>query len=269
MSFDSLETSLSSSQPVELYDFTYQGLHLYFTSTDIDKTVAGIAYKASHLQRSKLTDSGDISKSTLNIVAEEDFAVSGLFEEFPPDDVVGLVLSRMQSDGTIETFWLGRVVNVAWPSNTSTLRCESIFSTLKQPGLRRPYGRNCPYTLYDEDCQLHIADFQSTLAVTSQTGNILTIADAALQADGFFAGGRVYWEASPGFFVKRGIVNHTADQIEITHQMPGISGGANVVIAPGCAKDFLTCDEKFANAINFGGDPNMQQKNPFGQSNVF
>lgn len=272
MTFEAYEDTVQGSRPVELYDFTYQGIHLRYTSADRDITIAGITYTAAPISRSAITDTTDIAKATLTLSCAPHFDVSELFSVAPPDDVVGLVVTRFQKDDPdveMHPFWLGRVVNCAWPTGQSTLRCESVYTALKQPGLRRPYSKNCPYVVYGADCQANILTFQQSIVITNQVGNVINAATLGSHPDGWWAGGRAYWESSPGFFVKRGVKNHVGTQVELTHPMAGIPGGATVVFAPGCDHSFFTCGGKFSNAINYGGAPNMQQKNPFGQSNVF
>lgn len=270
MAFDTYESA--GGRPVEFYEFTYQGITLRYTSADRDITVGAVTYTATVISRSNFTDTNDIAKATLTLTCQPHFAVSELFNAEPPDDVVGLVLKRYQNDDPdqeIKAIWLGRVVNCAWPTNQSTLRCESIYTSLKVPGLRRPYSKNCTYVVYGDECQLSILAFTTTHTIDSQVGNLVNGSIFATQPDGWWAGGRIYWESSPGFIVKRGIKNHVGSQIEITHTMPGLNPGATVTIVPGCDHTFATCGAKFSNSINFGGAPNMQEKNPFGSANVF
>lgn len=271
MAFDTYESA--GGRPVEFYEFTYQGNTLRYTSADRDITVGAVTYLAVTISRSAFTDTNDIAKASMTLTCTPHFEISELFNVEPPDDVVGLVLKRYQNDDPdqeIKVFWLGRVVNCAWPTGQSTLRCESIYTALKQPGLRRPYSKNCPYVVYGTDCQLNILAFTTTTAIDLQVGNLINGTVFATQPNGWWAGGRIYWEKTPGFIVKRGIKNHVGSQVEITHPMPGLPAGATVSIVPGCDHTFGTCGSaKFNNSPNYGGQPNMQQKNPFGSSNVF
>lgn len=270
MSFDSFESA--GGRPIEFYEFTYQGQTIRYTSADRDITVGAVTYLATSISRSNFTDTNDIAKASLSLTCTPHFEVSELFNVEPPDDVVGLVLKRYQNDDPaqeIKAFWLGRVVNCAWPTNQSTLRCESIYTALKQPGLRRPYSKNCPYVVYDADCQLNILAFTTTTTIDSQVGNIVNGSIFATHVNGYWGGGRIYWEKTPGFILKRGIKNHVGSQVEITHPIPDIPAGATVTIVPGCDHTFGTCGSKFGNSINYGGAPNMQNKNPFGSANVF
>lgn len=270
MSFDTFESA--GGRPIEFYEFSYQGRTLRYTSADRDITIDAVTYVATTISRSTFIDTNDIAKATLTLTCEPHFEVSELFNTEPPDDVVGLVLKRFQNDDPaqeVKAIWLGRVVNCAWPTNQSTLRCESIYTALKQPGLRRPYSKNCTYVVYGDECQLDIGAFTTVNAIDSQTGNVINGSIFATQPDGFWAGGRIYWEQTPGFIVKRGIKNHVGSQIEITHTMPGLPPGATVSIVPGCDHTYFTCGNKFSNTDNYGGQPNMQQKNPFGSANVF
>lgn len=274
MSFNSLETSVDSSQPIELYEFTYQGITQYFTSSEANVTVGSITYLATQIARSEITNSGEIGKNNLTLNCPDQFSVSELFQAGPPDDVVTLVIKRVQyaaldvADTVI--VWVGRITAVSWPPLRSEITCESIFTALRQAGVHRIYTVNCPFALYGLDCTVNILSFEQSITIDGgQTGNMITASAFALQPNGWYAGGRVIWQSSPGIYVKRGIKNHSGDQCELTYAMPNFNSGTVVTVAPGCDHSYATCQSKFSNGPNFGGFPYMMQKNPWGSQSVF
>lgn len=274
MSFAALEESTQSGVPVELYTFGYAGGTFRYTSADIDIDFNGSTYtQQPGLSRTAVDDTGEIAKSNLTITAPEDFTVSALFEVYPPSDVVELIIYRAHTGDLTEaaTIWIGRVLSVVWSVGSSQLSCESIFSRLRQPGLRRPYARNCPHQLYGAACRAQETLFQQvvTLNGLEAGGFDLTSPDFDAQADGYFAGGKLTFELSPGVIERRGIRAHTGDTITLTHPITGLLATSTVTVSPGCPRTQDVCVSRFNNLVNFGGFKHMPAKNPFGSNSVF
>jgi uncharacterized phage protein (TIGR02218 family) len=122
--------------------------------------------------------------------------------------------------------------------------------------------------LYGARCQASEIAFREIITIDSQVGRTISAADFALFPDGYFAGGKVTWERSPGYFVRRGIKLHVSDEIVITHPIPELPAGSVLTVLPGCDHTLNHCGPKFANEENYGGFA-MKEKNPFGQSSVF
>lgn len=270
MAFDDYELSVESGNAAELYEFTYQGGTFRFTSADNPITYESHIYPPIAIQHTPVKEVADIAKSSLTITAPPDFPVAELFRVSPPDDVVGLVVRRLQiDDGTAEAFWLGRVLSARWPTDQSELRCESIYSSMRMPGLRRIYSKNCPHVLYGLKCGVPESSFQETIAVASSSARTITSPDFATFADGYFSGGKLRWESSPGYYVRRGIKIHDGDTITVTHPIPELEGGELLTVLPGCNHTMQHCNDKFSNILNYGGFPYMTERNPFGASSVF
>jgi uncharacterized phage protein (TIGR02218 family) len=272
VTFDALEISQQSSRPVEIYDFSYQGGHFRYTSAPVDVDFESQTWSAIAISRSSLDDSSDIGKASLTLTVPPTTPVAELFAVAPPDDVVGLVVRRLQYDDTdleAEVIWLGRVITCNWPPDRAELRCENILTSMKQQGLRRIYGRNCPHVLYGNRCTASQGAHSFDVTLDTQVGRVLTSAGFDAQVDGFFSGGMVVWEFLPGQFARRGIKSHVGADIEITYPFTGIPNGAALTALPGCDHSYATCNTKFANTDNYGGFKDMVTKNPFGQNTVF
>lgn len=270
MAFDDYEISVESSRPVELYEFSYQGGNLRFTSADRDITYNSVLWRAAAIERTKIDETSDISKAALTLTGPPDWEVAALFDPSPPDDVIGLVLYRLQlTDGTAEAIWLGRALSGRWPKDQSEVRCESIYTLMNQPGLRRIYSKNCPHLLYGARCGVSELLFQEDVTIDTESGRVIVSSAFATKPDGYYSGGKLIWEKSPGYFVRRGIKQHDGNEIIISHTILDIPNGAVVTVLPGCDHTQNHCEPKFANGVNFGGFPGMTRKNPFGSSSVF
>src|ERR1041384_319859 len=179
MAFDDYEMSVESSNAAELYEFSYQGGTLRYTSADHPITFDSHIYPPVAIQHTPVKEVADIAKASLTITAPPDFPVAELFRVAPPDDVVGLVVRRLQiDDGTAEAFWLGRVLSSRWPPDQCELRCESIYTSMRMPGLRRIYSKNCPHVLYGLKCAVVEASFQQSITVSGVSGRTIKIGRA-------------------------------------------------------------------------------------------
>lgn len=277
MSFASLETSVESGQPVELYEFVYQNVTTRFTSADRDITIGPVTYLAvsGGIERSEVEDAGrNISNPSITLNTRTDFVPIQVFSAYPPSDVVNLTIRRVHaSDLTdLAVIWSGRVLSVEWGADRAKVTCQNIYTRLKQPGLRRQYGRNCPHVLYspnDGECTLVRTPFKVVATLTSAVGITIVASAFGSQPDGYFNGGVLDLETDPGVFQKRGIKTHVGTTITITHPLNELVTGASVDVYPGCDKTQATCITKFNNVVNFGGFPYTPQKNPFGTDTVF
>jgi uncharacterized phage protein (TIGR02218 family) len=273
MPFETYENSVEGSRPVELYIFTYQSQVYRYTSDSEDIEVLGAEYtNMPGLARGPIEDTGSVSKSSLNITAPIDFPPSLLFEVYPPSGVVTLEIRRVQRSDLTDpkTFWLGRVLNATWSTGASQLMCESLFTRLKQPGLRRIYSKNCPHLLYGEECRADPDAFVELVVLDGVATDGFSISAPAIDAqpDGYFDGGMMKWDNS-GEIISRGITTHIGDSVTLTHPIVGLTAGQTIQMFPGCDRTKPVCVAKFNNVVNYGGFPYIPQKNPFGQNSVF
>lgn len=273
MSFATLETSQAGSKPIELYEFSYLGTTLAFTSSADPVVINAVTYVPTQISRTEIVDSGEIGKNQLTLTCPEQFPVSALFGAGPPDDIVTLTIKRVQFDALDLTdtviIWLGRVLSVNFPPLRSEITCQNVFTALRGAGLHRVYTINCPFPLYGSQCGVIQSAFTESQVIDIQVGNVLTGAGLVDHPDGWWAGGMLTWEYSPGLFAKRGIKNHVGTQIEITFAMPNFPLGAGVSVSAGCDHTFATCITKFAATLNYGGFPFMTEKNPWGNVSIF
>lgn len=277
MTFAAQETSIQEGQPVELYVFTAGVRVFYYTAAPETLIYETKEYQALQIERGAIEDAGDISKVGMSVTAQRDIGVADLFRVAPPSEVVVLNIYRLQlSDGALEKklFWTGRVLSCEWMEGSRcTFSCESLLSSMRRPGLRRLYQRQCPHVLYGAACGLVNTSHRTTIVLDDPFSEVTgtTVKDPAIDAqpDGFFAGGYLEFEAAPGVIERRGIRTHVADAITLTHPIQGLAVTATVQLFAGCDHTLETCNTKFSNADNYGGFPFVPKINPFGGANVF
>lgn len=273
MTYNATEISAQSGAPVELYEFVVEGVTYRYTSGDLDYVLGVNTYTALPMERTALSDTDDLPKNDMQITVKRDFPVAEFFRVAPPSSVVTaqmLEVHRTDVDQQAITKWKGRVLSVNWEGIKATLYCENTYTSLKRPGLRRAYSRQCPHVLYGAvGCRLVAADFREVCTLTAVSGTELQSAEFDAQVDGFFDGGYIEFEKAPGIFDRRAIRSHVGNTITMTHAIANLAASDVVNAYPGCDHTFATCLAKFDNTDNFGGFPNIPGQNPFGGNSVF
>jgi len=271
MTYDARERSREDGRPVELYTFARGTTVWRFTSADRDQVVGGDTYLAHVIQRNSIEQGSEMNRSALKLTVPRDFPIAELYRIAPPGDVVAVTLRRFHAgDGELATLWVGRVVNIAWSADASqaTITNEPIYTSLRRNGLRRIYGRMCPHVLYGPACRASPAAFGVAGTVTTLGPASATAAEWGALPIGHFDGGYLEWPEGGGI-ERRFIVAHTGGTLTLDRRAPGLAAGAVATAFPGCEHTLAVCHDKFANSNNYGGQPFIPQKNPFGGDPIY
>lgn len=271
MVYDDRERSEEDAAPIELYQFTVYESDYLFTTASTRQTVELRDYEPQPMRRSSPEATTEIPKQNLTISAAADHPMTAFYTGNPPSTVVLLRILRLhRGDATPQPFWAGRVLNCEWRGDEAHFYCESIYTSLRRTGLRRLYGRGCPYVLYGDQCKADEELFKSNVTLLTVDGNTLTGTAFGDESDGRYTGGLLSVEQVSGEVVRRAIIEHVGTSIKVTHAIAGLEAGDVVQAFPGCAHDLADCNDFFANTDNYGGlAPFMQKLNPFGGGNVF
>lgn len=264
MSYENKEVSVSSGQPVELYDFVRGNEYYYYTTHTESVTYLSNVYRPSSALRTPVMQSNDTFKNDVKFTfpRTNDFALS--FVKFALEDICFVTIRRYHlGDSEYIPYWKGRVLGAELTDNSIELVCESSFSTLKRHGLRARYEYNCRHALYSENCGANKDSFDATGNIISISDNKLTleINEAALQVDGYYTGGFALIAG-----VRRFITGHVGNLVELNSAFESISIGQQATLYAGCDHKRTTCNSKFSNILNFGGFPFIPTKNPFNTS---
>lgn len=268
MTYSSYENAIEIGTPVELYQFSQGTTHWYFTSGANPITRLGIEYKGAAIERNGIKQSSDIFKDSLQFTFSRgnEFAVQ--YIGFPPEEVTTVTVLRGHygdPDSEFIVYWKGRVVGAKASANSIEVECESIFTSMKRPGLRMRFELQCRHTLYLAGCNVFREAYKHEGILTLGLDGITHTVDGADgQANGYYAGGILI---APGG-ASRFITAHTQETITISRPLAGLATGNTVAIYAGCDHTKATCLSKFNNLLNFGGFPFIPSKNPFGGSSI-
>lgn len=186
------------------------------------------------------------------------------------ETVTTLTVFRQRDSGT-SVIWKGRLASTLPDDAFCKLVFESIYTSMRRPGLRARFQKSCRHPLYGRGCLLNAEDFAQAATISAITGRTITVPEADAFANGFFSGGMV--KASDGTFGY--ITKHENAELELNRVSAGLAAdfaatgpGTATTIYPGCDHSYATCAAKFNNDDNYGGFDYIPTKNPMGGSSI-
>lgn len=277
--YSDLESSVHGGRPVELFRFVH-GSQVWTYSSGPEIEHGGETYAAIPIGRDDMQQTKELHKSPLEVLIPRTSELSLLYLAGNPEHVITVTVFRLHvgaSDAPI-VYWKGRIVSCDWPDPaTASLKCESVFTSLKRPGLRARYQRMCRHALYSEQCGVDKAAYAvaGTVSAINAARTVVTIPEADAYDDGYFLGG--FLALADG--TMRTISAHVGSSLTLASPAPILAGyvgatgygksygnfygGSDLVIYPGCGRNRETCQNKFGNILNFGGWPWIPSRNPF------
>lgn len=251
-----------------------------FTSGDEPRTHNGELYEPAPLGRSEVESKNELSRASIEIKTDLDSPLGLRWLKSSVEVRVGLTIFERDEDGIISVIWKGRLSSVKPRASEFVLSFESIFTSLRRPGLRARYQRTCRHVLYGRGCLANKDNFAVVGIPTGVSGAIVTVPEAASYPAGWFSAGMI--EGPEGEL--RAIANHSGSSIVLYQPFDplakalaedgyGLSygkfyGGASVKLYPGCDRNRQTCQEKFGNLPNYGGFDWIPRRNPFDGSSI-
>ena len=168
------------------------------------------------------------------------------------------------TSGEFRVVWIGEISSVKREQIESCkLITISLASTFTRVGLRLTWGRQCPYALYDHNCRVDPLRFEvSGAVVTALDGSSITANLPAGLASDWFSGGYIEFDRN-GYTERRGLRAQDGNTLHLFGGTTGLQVGQSVTLYPGCDRTIATCDSKFSNHLNYGGQPHMPGKSPY------
>jgi hypothetical protein len=266
-------------KPIELFRFVMGNDVWTFTSSDAAVNYNGERYVPVSIGRGQLESKNELSKANMEVRLDVMNELCRLLLRTYQEQVLGLTLFIQTPLGT-DTAWKGRLSSTKPTDTHLILSFESVFTSLRRPGLRARYQKTCRYALYGRGCKLNVEDFAVNGEARSVSGVSVQVPEADNFGDGYFTGGMI---RSPdgllGF-----VVAHVGDLLTLQRPMPSLTrafeqggygmaygegyGGTPVKIYPGCDHIHTTCKNKFNNLDNYGGFPWIPHKSPMDGSSI-
>jgi len=257
MAYDTYEESVAQGQPVELYKFVHD-LQQWLYCTGLNEiTYNGQLYTPEMLNRGEIKQSENAFDREVNIEVSRNNDFAQEFIPAPLEKKTAVTIFRGHNNEFI-TFFKGFVKVVAFSDKTATIKCVPITSSLKRVGLKRKFQIQCAYPLYSVGCTVNKESFKVTSTLASVSGLNVTSAVFATKADGWFVGGEFVCNNA-----RRLILEHTGSTIKLSATIIGMSASDSFTAYAGCDHCLETCNDKFSNKLNYGGQPYIPTKNPF------
>lgn len=213
----------------------------------------------------------ELSKASLEITLALNNPVAQRYLSTIVDTVMTLTVFQ-QTNATTNVVWKGRLQKVKLNNKKVSLIFESIFTSMRRPGLRARWQKNCRHSIYGPGCGVDKAAFAFNDDVADCDGVTVTMTDLSLFDDGYFTGGMIETLDNN---VLRYVLNHSGNVLTLArpfeHLQALFDAGPPplaVNLYPGCAKNLATCIDRFNNVLNYGGFPWIPNKNPMGGSSI-
>lgn len=256
----------------ELYRFSEQASATIWAFTDGNEEITynGDTYVPASIARSDVEVKNEISKANINVQMSLNNEAALRWLADNGEKIVTLTVFERDKGGVFNVVWKGRLASIAPGMTDVTLKMESIFTSMRRPGLRARYQRSCRHALYGRGCRLNAEDFATAGTATAYEGRTFTIAEAATQPDGYFVGGMLRAPDNSLSFITAHVGNLIAIQRVSYSLLQAVEGGFpfNVTLYPGCDHSRMTCNAKFDNLLNYGGFDFIPAKNPMGGSSI-
>jgi uncharacterized phage protein (TIGR02218 family) len=125
-------------------------------------------------------------------------------------------------------------------------------------------GVDCPYDVFDSDCQLLLSLFQEvnkTVTTVIDPRREFTCSGLSNSTDDWYGKGRIIWLDGPAAGLEVEVKSYVGGTktIRLLDKAPyDITVNTRFNIIPGCRKRYLKdCIAKYNNGPNFGGRPHM------------
>lgn len=224
-----------------------RGKTLYLTSSDKLITAEDKIFEPN----SGLT----LTEGVFNDSAKDHIILEGIFEQGGIAKEMDLtsaeVIILLYFSGHFYHFVTYNCINYTKYDLTFNLWLEP--ETLKyEQSLLNVFSKTCRASFGDIKCKMNKGFYSFSYEITEIIGNIIRILNMDKE-NGYFNDG----EAIIGDEVSKiKILNHFTDCIELNQVIPDhLKHSGYVKLISGCDKKFITCCNKFDNAVNFRGEP--------------
>lgn len=255
--------------PVDLFNITMGETTWLLTSADTEQTYSGDTYKPVACGRGEFQQKNELTKANVEVRLPIDHELAISLLTSYNEQIVGLTIFTKRDSGT-EVSWKGRLASLKPGDANVTLMFESVFTSLRRPGLRARFQKSCRHALYGRGCTLDPEDFATVGSCTALDGTTLTVTEAGAQGSGYYTGGMVRGpDGSLGYIIQHVGTELTMQRVPYSIiQAAADSFPFDVTIYPGCDHTRATCGDKFSNGLNYGGFDWIPSKNPMGGSSI-
>jgi uncharacterized phage protein (TIGR02218 family) len=241
---------------------------LRYTSLDVPLVVAGNTYQAAGLNVSGLATSSGLSVNNAELQILPDAALGIVRADLITGkwDHASFTLFetnwKTPTDG-INTLMVGALGEVRPARGIYTVELRSLAQVLQNP-VGASTSKTCRYRLGSVAlpqglCNLALGPFTKTGTLTSAASRQVFTDTARTEADDYFGDGLFTWTGGANSGYSEKIKTYAADTFTLVRPAPfAVVAGDTYTAIAGCRKRLAEdCIAKFANELNFGGEPHL------------
>lgn len=261
MSWNQFEYSTNNGMPLTFYEFIRNDQKYYrYTNADRNVEFNNAIWFSEAISNTGLSVG---SGNNLEITLPSASKVVRIFRGVPPTKPVVIKMYQLhENDNEFRVIWIGKIQEVKRESiEKARLITASVASSFERNGLRLTYGRSCPYALYDHNCQIRQSNYKFANEIIALDGANITVNPSNVMS-GYFSGGYMEYYIDD-IQELRGLKSHVGNSIGVLGGTQGLQKGMKINLYPGCDKTIKTCNEKFNNHLNYGGQPHIPGVSPF------
>ncbi|MES2986899.1 MAG: DUF2163 domain-containing protein [Pseudomonadota bacterium] len=232
------------------------GVTIGLTAHDRDLVIEGLVYRAAP----GMTPSAIVRGASLDAAAMD---VTGALSSSAISE--GDLLAGRWDGARVEVFatdWsapgervsLGEGVIGAVETGDGMLTAElkGVAAALERPVVEET-SPECRAELGDRRCRVAMAGRRRFAVVTGIAGAVLAL-DAEEPVAGCYAGGRLRWLDGANSGLEDAVARSEGATVTL-RRAPRFDAGGLVELIEGCDKSIATCGSRFANVLNFRGEP--------------
>lgn len=236
------------------------GIMIGLTSHDRDLVMGGLHYRAtpgmmpSAIERSAALDPDRVDLTgvlTSDAISADDLA-AGRWDgaqlrlyavDWQAPDAAPLLLVT-GSLGAVQMAGERFEVELSGPASALEARLVDVTSP------------SCRAALGDKACRVDLAGRTISVSVSAQVESRLTVQSALVP--GVYAYGQLRWASGANAGLSSFILSNDATSVTLGEapRLPVLPGD-RAMITEGCDRRFATCTGRFANALNFRGEPHL------------
>jgi hypothetical protein len=263
MTYESLETSIESGRPVELYHFTIASIHYYYTSAPDSFLLGGNTYLPRQLTHTNPSQSTEERRSQIEVTIPTEDPVASRFVGVIPGLPMFLEIAQYhRGDTEVFVIWTGVIAGATYKKQGGecTLRGITTEASFSHAIPRYKYQGMCNHVLFDANCQAVANSFRFVDACTGVSGDTVTVGGifAAHGAD-WMQGGYLNLNDSD----YRLVIAQSGDVLTMYLPFEENPLGQDLECFAGCGHTTVDCENKFNNLINYGGFAFVPELNPF------
>lgn len=275
-----IEASEQDLVTTELITISYGVTTHRITYADRDISYGGNLYVSTPGTRAEIGPSqvGKAGKElVLTMPVDHAFVRRYLLKATPPQRIT-VTLQRYYSDALVETRWIGDVDGISVDDRNveASFRVPSRMAErlLRQvPAL--VVSKLCPFTVYDKRCKVDPTAAGPSGLTHKITTTVIAVSGREVRVD-LLDTGRLGGWAQLGVLVhvtsgEQSSVSRQDDlnppfssvsKLTLADLIPDMKIGDSVEVYAGCDWMIATCRDKFDNKDNYGGYPQLPNKNP-------